>query len=72
MKIKASELLKFLTVGAIGVIPNFIMFNTLLYLFEYLNMTNFYTKNVAWVLGVASGGVFNYIASKRFVFNIND
>lgn len=67
-KIKLDELIKFLTIGAIGIIPNYITFNILSYMFTTIGMMNFYTRNIAWLLGVASGGIFNYIASKNFVF----
>jgi len=67
-KINPSELIKFLTVGAIGIIPNYIVFNILMYAINYINIMNWYTRNIAWLCGVASGGIFNYIASKNFVF----
>jgi putative flippase GtrA len=50
---------KFLIVGAIGTIPNFIVFRML----KNINL------NLAWLIGVLAGATFNYILNSKWVFN---
>lgn len=58
MNLNKNRYLKFLIVGAIGVIPNWIVFNML----KGLNL------NVAWLLGIVAGATSNYVLNEVWVF----
>ena len=52
--------IKFCIVGAIGTIPNYIMFN----IFKGMEVTILFPINIGWMFGIFAGMTSNYILNE--------
>lgn len=53
------QFIKFCIVGAVGTIPNYIV---------YWSLRNIIHNDIAWLFGIGAGALSNYILNSKWVF----
>jgi putative flippase GtrA len=59
-KLNRKRWIKFCIVGAIGMIPNYILFT----IFKETEITIFFQINIGWIFGIFAGMTSNYILNE--------